>query len=90
MGRIAAILKRNTPFRESLGETPRKPPVASPVGLLATIAPGPPIYASAESRKTNGSDCTEFAITAPRPRDYPVFSSTCRLTPKTRPARLLL
>jgi hypothetical protein len=91
MGRIVARLTGNTPFRESLGETPRKPPVASPVGLLATIAPSPPIYASAESRKTDGSDCLEFAITALRSRNYPVCSSTCRLhaqNPPSPPATL--
>jgi hypothetical protein len=57
---------------------PGSPLLASPAELLATIAPGPPIYASAESRKTDGSDCLEFAITALRPRSRPVFSSSCR------------
>jgi hypothetical protein len=60
--------------------------VASPVGLLATIAPGPPIYASAESRKTDGSDCLESAITALRPRSHPVFSNTCRFHAESSPS----
>jgi len=55
------------------------------------VSPGPPICASAESRKTAGSDCPEFAITAIRPESHPVFSSTCRphaQNPPSPPATL--
>jgi hypothetical protein len=64
--------------------------VASPVGLLATIAPAPPTYASAEFRRTAGSDCLEFTITAPAREVAPYFQALAGPTPKTRPARLLL
>ena len=64
--------------------------MASPVGLLATIAPRPPIYASAEAEKRTVRTAPNSQSQLPAQEITPYFQALANSTPKTRPARLLL
>jgi hypothetical protein len=64
--------------------------MASPVGLLATIAPRPPIYASAEAEKrtVRTAPNSQSQLSVEEIATY--FQALAGSTPETRPGRLLL